>query len=52
MAKNLKRNNKIRRFLLFFLSNEDTFRGEKKKRKKRKKEKEKRKEKTPMPGPK
>jgi hypothetical protein len=37
LAKNLKPNKKIRRFLLFFLSNEDTFRGEKKKRKKRRK---------------
>jgi hypothetical protein len=48
MAKNLKPKKKIRRFLLFFLSNEDTFRGEKKKKKK----KEKRKEKSPMLGPK
>jgi hypothetical protein len=48
MAKNLKPKRKIRRFLLFFLSNEDTFRGEKKKKKK----KEKRKEKSPMLGPK
>ncbi len=46
----------MRRFLLFFLSNEDTFRGEKKKKKKKekkeKKEKKKRKEKSPMLGPK
>jgi hypothetical protein len=35
MAKNLKPNKKIRRFLQFFLSNEDTFRGEKRKRKKK-----------------
>jgi hypothetical protein len=48
MAKNLKPKKKIRRFLLFFLSNEDTFRGEKKKKKK----KEKKREKSPMLGPK
>jgi hypothetical protein len=55
MAKNLKPNKKIRRFLLFFLSKEDTFREKRKKEKKGKKgkkKKEKRKEKSPMLGPK